>query len=73
VVVTADRFQPGDWFVVVVYCTVVGSPERGNAITNTATLEYADEGGEPGQPLVSDPVTVTVPYRVLLPIALKDW
>jgi len=52
---------PGDQFVITVNCTLIGPVVEGQVITNTARLEYTDEGGNPQPPVdVDEPVEIIV-------------
>jgi fimbrial isopeptide formation D2 family protein len=73
VTVTAAKLEPGESFVITMTCTIATHPGPGQAITNVATLVYEDETGDPGEPLTSDPVTVAVSYRVMLPILYRNY
>ncbi|MFC2031532.1 isopeptide-forming domain-containing fimbrial protein [Chloroflexota bacterium] len=73
VVVTASELLPGEWFSVDITCTLVSPVQPWLVITNTASLEYEDETGDPGARVVSDPVPVSVVgHWLFLPIVFHS-
>jgi hypothetical protein len=71
--VTVDLLQPGDYFVFVIVCTVVGPLENGMVIVNQAAADYEDSEGNPGETVYSDPVTIPVDYYpVILQLIIRN-